>query len=344
MKSFKEIAKNMQRGPQDAAGLDIGSSDIKVVRMQKREGVITVSAADILPALDLVGVMAETTEAVPAIDLPPRLRARYGCLALTGESAVVKLLTFPGAFDAKAEEKVVDNMGLEDASKCRISYKLLTEGHGRAESRVLCVALPEAHVRFAPLLLPSGNPVPFSIEVSGIAAMASFLSSTAAQHKDGSLAAIEFGTHTSTFAIFNRGILALVRRFAFGAQAVLDKVREKLGVDAETAQGIVADGSFDISQPLNEVMDAFVKQLLVSRDFVERRENCHVGKLYVSGGLAGSAGTIEEMRSSLEVEVERWDPFEGLQVAKDAIPERLSAQRWRFAAAVGACLGTFEET
>jgi Tfp pilus assembly PilM family ATPase len=209
---------------------------------------------------------------------------------------------------------------------------------------VLCVAIPEAHVRFGPLMLPVGRPAPFSVEVSGIASMTAFLSSTVAQQKEGSLAAIEFGTRTSTFAIFNKGVLSLVRRFSFGAQAVLDKVRERLGVDAETAQGIVADGSFDISQPLNEVMDSFVKQLLVSRDFVERRENCHVAKLYVGGGLAGSAGVIEDMRSSLEIDVERWDPFEGLQVAKDAMTEQMAAQRWRFGAAVGACLGTFEET
>lgn len=344
MKSLKEFVKNMQRGPVDVVGLDVGSSGVKAVRMQKHESGFVVSAADILPALDLSAVMGETSDEVPAFNLPPRLRARYGCLALTGESAIVKLLTFPGAFDAKAEEKVVENMGIEDASKYRIAYKLIAEGHGRSESRVLTVALPDAHVRVGPMLLPLGNPVPFSVEVSGIAAMASFLASTASQHKEGAVAAVEFGTRTTTFAIFNRGILALVRRFAFGSQAVLDKVRERLGVDAETAQGIVTDGSFDISHPLNEVMDTFIKQLIVSRDFVERRENCHVDRLYVGGGLAIAAGAIDEMRSSLEVEVDRWDPFEGLQVAKDAIPDQLAVHRWRFGAAIGACLGTFEET
>ena len=34
--------------------------------------------------------------------------------------------------------------------------------------------------------------------------------------------------------------------------------------------------------------------------------------------------------------------MEGLTVAKDAIPDDLSGQTWRLAAAVGACLATLE--
>ena len=56
-----------------------------------------------------------------------------------------------------------------------------------------------------------------------------------------------------------------------------------------SAQQILFDGSFDISQPIAEVMGPFEKQLIVSRDFVERRENCRINKIYAAGGAAGAA-------------------------------------------------------
>ena len=77
---------------------------------------------------------------------------------------------------------------------------------------------------------------------------------------------------------------------------------------------------------------------------MERRENCQLSKLYTSGALVVSRDLIDEMHSSVGVEVSAWNPFQGLTVAQGAIPERFVGQEWRFSAALGACSGTFEET
>jgi Tfp pilus assembly PilM family ATPase len=343
MKSLKNMAGGWKKGPSDVVGLDIGTTGIKAVRMQKRETGITVLAAEVLPPVARGKDGTAVAAPVTAVNLPQHLRARHGCLTVTGETAVIKLLTFPGAFDSKAEEKLVENLGIEEPAKYRIGYKVIAEGSGRSESRVLTVAVPDEHARLAPQLFPSGAPVPHSIEVAGLASMTTLLRSLGEKHKGGAVASIDFGTGMSTFAIFNKGILALVRRFSFGSTAVLDKVREKLGVDTETAQGILMDGSFDISQHVAEVMEPLTKQIVVSRDFVERRENCRVTHVYLSGGLAACGGLIEELKSAIEVDVDRWDPFDGLTLAPGALPEPLAAQRWRFSSAVGACLGCLEE-
>jgi hypothetical protein len=66
--------------------------------------------------------------------------------------------------------------------------------------------------------------------------------------------------------------------------------------------------------------------------------------MYVAGGLVTAGSSMDEIKSLMELEVERWSPFENLTVAPDAMPQRLAGKEWQFAAAVGACLGTFEET
>ena len=155
---------------------------------------------------------------------------------------------------------------------------------------------------------------------------------------------VDFGDTTTTYTLFNRGLLSLVRRFGFGTNALLEKIQGALGVDRGTAQGIVADGSFDISQSLNDIIEPLIKQLMVSRDFVERRENCRIARIFLSGGLARSRDTIEEIRAAMDVDIETWNPLSVFTVARDAIPPELTGQEWRLAGAVGACIGTFEES
>jgi len=343
--SFREALDRFKRGPADVVGIDVGSTSVKAVRMRRGDsGAAEVLAARVMPPVSLPDLQSGSPAEAPALDLDPEFRAKYACLTVSGREAVVKLLSFPGQFDEKAEQKVVDNMGLDKPDDYRISYKLISEGHGRSESRVLTVALREKQAAVLPLMLPAGPPAPYSLEISGLAAMAAFLRSAGAAHSNGAVGVVEFSARVTTFALFNRNVLALVRRFSFGTEALLEKVQNTLGVDRETAQGIVTDGSFDISQSVSDIMEPLIKQLIVSRDFVERRENCRIEGIYASGGLALSHDSLAEIKSSMEIDVTAWNPFENLNVADRALPKDLAGQEWRFAAAVGACLGTFEET
>jgi len=342
--SLGEALNRFRQGPTDVVGIDIGSTAVKVARLRKADGNPQLVGAALLPGIEIPANALESPGQVPEISLPSALRGRYACLTTTGEDAVVKLLSFPGQFDERAEQRVVDNMGLDNPDDYRISYKLISEGHGRAESRVLTVALREEQAAAIPMLVRTGLPAPFSLEIAALAEMAAFLNAAGSAHAGSAVGVIDFGATVTTFALFNRNVLALLRRFNFGTEALLEEVQSTLGVDRETAQGIVTDGSFDISQSVNQIVEPLVKQLIVSRDFVERRENCRIEAIYATGGLALSHDSLNEIRSSMDLEVQNWNPFDGLAGVEAALPEELKGQEWRFAAAVGACLGTFEET
>ena len=340
--SLKEAFEKFRRGPSDLVGIDVGNSGVKAVRLRAHGGDVTVLDTAILPSPIRFDENGEPI--VDALDIPARLKATYAAISFTGANAIIKLLTFPGEFDEQAEAKVVQNMGLDEPDNYRIGYKIVAEGHGRGESRILTVAWPEEQAVLGPMMLPAGAPAPYSLEISGLATIAAFLHTLDEKTKNGAIGVLDFGDTATTYALFNRGVLTLIRRFGFGTGALLEKVQSTLGVDRETAQGIVMDGSFDISQSITEVLEPLIKQLVVSRDFVERRENCRVSHLFVSGGLAKSPDAVEDLRASLELEIEFWNPFDRLTIGKDAIAEELQGQEWRFAAAIGACLAVFEES
>jgi Tfp pilus assembly PilM family ATPase len=173
--------------------------------------------------------------------------------------------------------------------------------------------------------------------------MTAFMNGPVAEREKGTLGLIEFGETSSLFAFFHRGSPVLIRKLDRGTNALLDKVEATLGVDRATANGIISDGSFDISAATEDVMQPLVRQLVVSRDFVERRENCKVDAIYLAGGLAASHDIQNEISGAMGVDVKTWNPFAGLTVAADALPEELEGQEWRFAASAGACMATFEE-
>ena len=338
--SFKEIIEQWKRGPSDLVALDITDTDVAAVRLKRGNDGVTLLAADFLPAVE----MPDDNSSEPSqIEVAGPLGARHAAITVEAEDAVVKLLSIPGQFDEEAEEKLMQSLGLEDPESHRIAYKLVAEGHGRGETKLLAVALPEKTAAVAVKTLPVGLPVPYSLEVSGLAVFSAFLHGPCVDHLEEAVAAVDFSGNISSFAIFNKGVLSLIRRFDAGTNTILEKIQDNLGVDRETAQGIMADGAFDISQPVGEVMRPLVKQITVSRDFVERRENCKVSKLYVSGGLAPSRDALGELKSSAGTDVEAWDPFKNLNVSADAVSEKVQGKEWRFAAPVGAALAAFEE-
>ena len=342
MPAVKSLLSKLKRGPTDVVGIHVGHDETVVARIKRDGGQICLVGADRLPPVNPQHDASEEAVAPTPLSLPPRLKGRHACLTIPGDRAIVKLLSCPGHLDAESEAKVVESMALENPEQYRIAYKVITEGTARGESRALTVALPSEEAGLIKDVLPAGLPAPFSLEVSALATMTAFLHGPGAE--DGAVGVLNIEPATTTLGFFNRGVLALVRRFSYGTDAVIERIQSNLNVDRDTARGILSDGAFDISQALLETMDHLVKQLMISRDFVERRHNCQVSRMYLTGSPSRSESVLAELNAALGLDVAAWDPLAGLNTADGALGDDLSGQEWRFAPAVGACLAAFEET
>lgn len=336
MVNFKKLMMRIKKGPQDIVGVDLDPSGVKCVRVRKTNGAISVVSSAILPAYS-VGA-----DSASPFHLPKPLVARHVSICVPGESAVVKLLNLPGQLEGDVQTQIKEHMGIEEGDY-RIGYQIVSHGHGRTETKLLTVAIPEAEAKAACGLFPTGWPAPISIEISGLAAMTAFLHGPARAHGDQAVGVIEQGARATFAAFFNKGELVLIRKFDSGHFDLLDRIQKNLGVDRATAENIVADGSFDVSQIIKEVSEPFIKQLVISKHFIERRENCLIAKLYLPGGKGVSRDWQNEIKSAVSLDVDPWNPFEGLSLVPGAIPQPYESQLSRFAGAIGAALGTFEE-
>ena len=330
MKSFRELTERLKHGPTDCLGIDVGATATKLIRLRRSGDDVTILGADLI------------SPPSPEISIATRLRSRYASIAISSNAAVAKLLTFPGAIDSAFEAQLPRSLGLANADDFRVSYRVVTEGQGRSESKVLAAALPNQDADVIMQRFESGLPAPYSLEMSPLATLTAFERGPVTAAATRAVGLIDFGTTSTTLSIFNRGALALMRRFDFGTKPILDRVQTTLRVDAETAQGILADSAFDISELLAELTSPIASQFVISRDFIERRENCSVGSLYAIGGIALSRAAMLGLEQALGIDIAPWNPMVGLIEAPQAFSEQAAGQQWRFAAALGAALATVE--
>lgn len=336
---FSKWLERLRKAPSDLVGIEVTAQELRVARVRKGTTEVTLTAADVLPR----PARDEDSEEPAAPELPSKTRAKYVSLCVPGENAVVKYLSFPGQMDEAADAAIVQNMGLKDPEGYRIAYKVIVEGHARGESRLLAVAVPNEEAEAATSLFATGLPAPYSLELSETALLTAFLHGAPEHEGSDCIGMVAFGRNTTFLSLFRKGSLALLRKLEFGTEAILSKLEKTLGVNRATAQEILVDGAFDISQAIADVMAPLVKQLVVSRDFVERRENCQIKKVYTAGEIVTSQEALNQLRASLGVDFEPWNPLNAVTAAEGALPDRLVGQEWRFGAAIGTCLGSFEE-
>lgn len=339
----RKLLQKARKSPQEFVGVDLDPTGVRCVRLKKMGDEIAVVAADILPAV----AWGEDERPLAPLSLPKALLARYAVVCLPGEGSHIKLLNLPGQLDANSEATIKGHMGIEEKEgeqgpPVRLGYRIISQGHGR-ETKLLTVAVPETKAQVACALFPVGIPAPFSIELAGTAVLTAFLNGPGKAAKNEALGVIEYGARDTIVAFFNKQELVLIRKFDFGGFSVLDKIQQRLGVDHETAQGIISDGSFDISHMVKEVADPFIKQMVISKLHVERRENCRLSRIFVPGGGVMAADFVNEIKTALSVDVAPWNPWDGLKVLPGAVTAAAEGQASKFAAAVGACLGTLEE-
>jgi Tfp pilus assembly PilM family ATPase len=340
MLDVKKVMKGgrLNRRTPSLVGIDFSTTSTKVVRLRKSKGDLTLMGVDLLPAVDF-------STASRRLQLPRNMSSHYGCLAYTGPSAVVRMVNTPLA-DGQSElpdQKLRELLNVED--DYRVSAALINRGQGRQDSNFLAAAIPEDDLRFLMSMFPAGPPAPASVEVSGLSFVQAFLQARGEGCKEEAICLIEAGESVSHFVFINRGTVVLVGKFGFGGRMLREKVSQDLGVDEELAGTILTDQSINISTTISDVMMPFFKQLSISKDFIERHQGCRISRMFISGGLSLLPHWSLVLEQTLRAEVITWSPFENIQLDDpNIVPEELSAQATRFAAAVGAAIGGFQES
>ncbi|NCC52116.1 MAG: hypothetical protein EOM20_12985 [Spartobacteria bacterium] len=334
----------------ELVAIDLASSGMKLIRARKGKEGPVITAVDVLPPVPLLSAdeaagVEEGVAPVRKLPLTKQWIVYYAAIAVTGESAAIRYVSLPGnvVSGPGLVSQLSEHMGLD--GEYRIAHVVTSIPDKKVETRILAAALPVAEVELLLSYVDTGYPAALSLEISSLASLNAFLSSSLVrEHEDGAIAFIDSGARVSLMAVFNKGSLVLVRKFNVGGDALIKRLQQQMAVDRDVAAGILADGSFDISQSVHGVMEPFLRQISISKEFVERREDCRIKAVYVTGGMSLSQYWMEKIQQTAGVETLQWNPFAEMEVGEGALPDNLAGQEPRFSAAVGSLIGAFEES
>lgn len=328
--------KPTQRGVSDLVGLDFATTATKVVRLKKARGGFTLTGIDMLPPVDF-------SQAAHRVELPRNLTSYYCCLAYSGLDAVVRIVNapLPAESHSLTDNKLRELLNISE--DYRVASYLTKHGKGRQDSSFLVAAIPNDDARFLLNMFPVGPPAPASIEVAGLSFMGAFFNARGEACAERAVCLIEAGEEVSYFVFVNKGQVTLAGKFNFGGKQLRSKVVAELGVDDELAATILKDQSINITSTIEDVMKPFLKQLSISKDFVERHQGCRIFNVYVSGGVSLLPHWTSVVSDGLKANVVTWSPLENIQYDPEMIPDELRGQEARFAAAIGAVIGGLQE-
>ncbi len=316
--------------PKDVVGIDFGASGVRAVRISRTgEGAAVTQAWE---------AAAPVPDPLP---LPRALRARAGAVAVSHPDAVAKLLSIPRPANKLDDVPFADLLGLGDPQAFRLAMEI--QDSSAAETHALLAAIPEAAVGAALHPFAQGFPAPQSLELSGLAAVHGILLGNPAFGEQ-NLILLDLGGEIATVAITIPKRLAFMRQFRIGANTILRKLGESLGMDADTARDAVGDGVVDASDQVRTAFEPLARQIILGRDFVARRHNARASNLYVSGGLFQAPFWLGPLQTALAVEAAIWNPLAALPAAPGALSPEMTARGCRFAAAAGAALAALQET
>ena len=303
-----------------------------MVRLKKTIHGVALTGIDLLPPVDF------NSAPVP-IQIPRSLNANYACLSYTAPEATIRVINTPLRADQSLPSDAELKELLSVTDDFRVASMLLRSGKARQAASLLAAAVPHKKVSFMLNMFQSGPPAAASLEVAGLATIAAFLHSRGEECADEPVCLIDTGETMSTFAFLRGSTVLLVGKQSFGCRVLRDKICQDLEVDNELAMSILRDRSISISSSLASVLLPFIKQISISKDFVERHEKCLIRKIYISGGLSLLPNWDHEIGDRLNSSVLRWSPLENIQTNHVQLSEEISAQATRFTAAIGAALG-----
>lgn len=330
--------------PSDVLALDVESDGIYAVRMKRgREGPIMDAAAR-LPALngadDTGTITAPEGKGGGKLTLPKAFRARSVAVTIPATHGVLRLVTFREPIERASvwEKRVRENLGVN--SSFQVGF-VTGSSSGKGRDMALAVALPREEITSTLAHLGGGGRQIVSLEVSGLAAMNSFLYGPGRQ-LDKPAAVVVSSGQVTILGIVSNARIHLMRKFALGRDAIVRRIAEDMHLEQDTATQLFTDPTFDISGILDQVIGPFASQLTISREFVERHEDCRLERLYVGGSMSQSTYWLKCLRDKVGLEPVGWDPFEGLSVKGSIDKGEKDRDAPLYSAAVGAALGALE--
>ena len=343
--------------PRIVTGIDIGSSSVKIVQLEKDGDRIKIVNAGLFPLPreeeeETTGGESSSpvAEAIRHIISEKNMKLGTVITAIPRHLAALKYVRLPSQ-----DPEEIRGMILFEAGKyipfpreeAELGY-LITEMGPEGDSEILLVAVQKKNLQEHLAALAQARIEPAIIDLSSLAI------SNCYHYGEGKLdqdvtALIHIGARMTEINITSDGCLRFSRSIRVAGNNLITVIQEKLGVTRERAEELVTEQGLrpppeegnSVAGKLYEAAEDWVTQLAselrlsLDASRAEQRGRA-VKRILLSGGLARMENLSTALGDSLGLPVEEAHPLEGLEVGEQGTV--MGEMAGRFPVAIGLAL------
>jgi len=342
-------------GSKELIGLDIGSSSIKLAHVKpvgvefrvKKFGVFPLPPDAIVDGaiMDHVSVIEGIKTALREL----KVKEKEVATSLSGHSVIIKKVVLPTTTPEELEESIqweVEQYIPFDIKDVKIDFQVigpLKEDPSKMD--VLLVAVKTDLVNDYVSVIKDAGLTPSIVDIDSIAAGNAFELCRPVSDEQVPMV-VNVGASFMNINILHSGVPLFTRDVPMGGGMYTSEIQKQLAVSFETAEelkvgkkdaGDRAEKITEIKRMVSNILSTEVQRSynFFSATYPDRL----VTKVYLTGGAAKSAFLKEMLVEKIGVDVELFDPFEGLTLEEGSVdPSMVSGFNTAATVAVGLAL------
>jgi type IV pilus assembly protein PilM len=313
---------SLDLGQNEVAGLDIGSSTVKLVQLRKDYTGYAVTAAGIANIAwsgdDSNIKRINTVRAIRECLGLAGIRTKFAVCGISGPEVAVRDFRFP----LLPQEEIEGAILLEAAQVCpfntedsAVDWQSIPDGGGGIAG--ILVAATNSLIRRKVQLAKEASLNCVLVDVDGLALLNCF-SELEKTEPGQTVAVLNIGSSYTTLAIMGDNRWPFIRDITYTGDDIVEQIAAENNMSADAVKKILFADSMEAQTKLHDSLEKACKKLIVdvtetSRYYKTQEKTAAFEKLFVCGGFALVKGFVELLSSQLPVKALLWNPFDKIR-------------------------------
>lgn len=318
-------------------GLDIGSSLLKVVKLETRGNTKVLLQAGVRPAppkglqsesaLDLEAVVRAIKDLVTST----KINTKYVNIALPENQVFTRVIDVPNLTDKELSSAIqweAEQYIPSPLSEVVLDYQVVERSTNPQDPmQVLLVASPIVLINKYKKILSDAGLIPFVFETA-LLSMARVL---VRDKEQATMLVVDIGAQSSTLAVVRKGVLRFTYTLATGGDAITrslagdfefeltkaEEYKKTYGLEKKPNDGKVASA-------ITPIVNIILAEIEKSIAFYQKKyPQEQINYIILSGGTAKLPGLVPYLANAVGIEVEIANPWNGIIVDETVFRETL---------------------
>jgi type IV pilus assembly protein PilM len=336
------------------AGLDIGSSAVKAIELQRTSDglkIVRYGYAPLPPEAIVQGSFMNAPAIASAIREAVQeagIKAKEVATSASGHAVIVKKITLPSQSPEELDETIhweAEQYIPFDINEVNVDYQILQESGLDGQMDVLLVAAKKDLIdNYQTVIQEAG--LNLSVMDVDAFALGNMFEHSYPTPPESAIAIVDIGAAFININVMCGGIPTFTRDITSGGSLYTEEIQKTLNLSFEEAERIKLGGKSgqvsrevvpqEVEEAMREVSETLLGEIQRSLDFYRATASTSaISKLLLCGGSARVPGLSRLIQERIEIPVEIADPFAQIEVASSLDEERLQELAPSLCVAVG---------